>query len=586
MAIREIGLVAALLLYASPGWAQSVRLPPEPMSAVQKQALKDAVAKVSTMHGGLTRDQASTFIAFRLMMRGDCQQAFAVMTKYLGRVADPVALGGLATGALAGRDPRCMTWVAAKIETALSKAPLTDPQRAELRIRGQTMLMLAGQATRSYRMPAADFSKLDTVPESASQRELALEGLTVHIALGEAPRVRETLLINRLWDYRGTSLQLLLAKALEKRAAAEPKFLTSTGWIEVALILVAAGERDTAERLLEKTQIRYMNLAGLDVEAALRRGDIGRAVDLLARNAWGTKSKTAARLMARRPDVFIPYIDQQSIFGTDFDDKLALNSYSEMLDRAGFGEAAQQTERAAFKLADIAHYGRTRKAQALARLGEFDRARNLLREAEQQQQDDNPAYVRLGIAKGAALAGNLSETLAAIDMAPASQRDSMVIKTLAVISPISSNVRDALEQRLLLRAAASSDLPDVSPGAMAEFARGGMQPALMTSLIARLPRSRKNAQLATEIADQARQAGHRVTAQAIAESAEALLPDGPQADAELVTLADLYWKLGLSQRASALASRVSHPAGQIDALTRAFGPTRGETQPELSFVTF
>lgn len=134
-----------------------------------------------------------------------------------------------------------MRWVATRSETVLAKASLTDLQRAELRIRRQTMLMLAGQATRSYKMPAANFSDLDTAPESASMRELELEGLTVRISLGDAPQLRETLLINRLWDYRGTPLQLLLAKSLEKRAAVEPKFMTGTGWIEVALVLLGVG---------------------------------------------------------------------------------------------------------------------------------------------------------------------------------------------------------------------------------------------------------------------------------------------------------------------------------------------------------
>ncbi|MBA4751036.1 MAG: hypothetical protein H2055_02235 [Sphingopyxis sp.] len=585
MALRGTGLLAALLLHASPGWAQSVQLPLEPMRAFQKQALKGALANVSTMPEGLARDQASTFVAYRLMMRGDCQQALPVMKRYLVEVADPVALGGLATGALTGRDPLCMRWVATRIETALAKAPLTDPQRAELRIRGQTMLMLAGQATRSYKMPTADFSELDIVPESVSQRELALEGLTVHIALGDAPRVRETLLINRLWDYRGTPLQIRLAKSLEKRATAEPKFLTSTGWIEVALVLLGAGERESAERLLETADVRYINGAGLVAEAALRQGDRNHTVWLIAQGEWVTKSKTVSRLMESWPAAFIPHIEQSKMLGTDFDAKLTLISYSEALDRAGFPDAAERAVRAALKIPDGDHYGRGRQAQALARLGDLEAARGLVRDAEQRPQIEDPYYVRLGVAKGAALSGNLDEAMMTIEAAPAGERDRILIDTLAAVSSIPSNLRDSLEQKLLRRAGSGQPLA-VSPDAMAEFARGGLRSELLTAPILRLQRGRQNAQLVTRLADLARQSGHRANAMAIAELAETLLPDGPQADAELVALADLYWKLSSPEKATLIASRVSHQVGAVDALTRAFNPTRGENQPKLSFVTF
>ena len=585
MVLRGIGLVAALLLPASPGWAQSVQIPLEPMSAFQKEALGTALTKVSAMPAGLDRDQAATFVAFRLMMRGDCPQALPIMKKYLVKVADPVAFGGLATGALTGRDPLCMGWVATRIETALSKAPLTDPQRAELRIRGQTMLMLAGQATRSYKMPAADFSDLDTVPESASQRELALEGLTVHISLSDAPRLRETLLINRLWDYRGTPLQLRLAKALEKRASAEPKFLTSPGWIEVALALLAAGERQSAERLMETTDVRYINGDGLVVEAALRQGDVQRTVELIAQGEWVTKSKTVSRLTESWPAAFIPYIEQPSMFGTDFNAKLDLISYSEALDRAGFPEAAERAARAALNIPDGDHYGRGRQAQALARLGYLEAARDLVRDAEQRPKIEDPYYVRLGVAKGAALAGNLDAAAAAIKAAPTAERDLILIDTLAAVGPVPSNVRDSLEQRLLRRLASGKPLV-VSPEAMAEFARAGLRSELLTVPISRMERGRKNARLVTLLADLARQSGHRANAIVIAGLAEPLLPEGPQADAELVALADLYWKLSSPEKAAVIASRVSHQVGSIDALTRAFNPTRGENQPKLSFVTF
>lgn len=555
------------------------------MNAIQEQALETAMAKVSAMPAGLNRDQASTFVAFRLMMRGDCQQALPIMKKYLVKVADPVALGGLATGALTGRDPLCMAWVATRIETALLTAPLTDPQRAELRIRGQTMLMLAGQATRSYKMPTADFSDLDTVPDSVSQRELALEGLTVHISLSDTPRVRETLLINRLWDYRGTPLQFRLAKSLEKRASVEPKFLTSPGWIEVALALLAAGERQSAERLLETTDVRYMNGDGLVVEAALRQGDVQHAVELIAQGEWVTKSKTVSRVTQGWPAAFIPYIEQPSLFGTDFNSKLDLISYSETLDRAGFPEAAERAARAALKIPDGDHYGRGRKAQALARLGHFEAARALVRDAEQRPKVEDPYYVRLGVAKGAALSGNLDAATTAIEAAPAGERDLILIDTLAAVGPIPSDVRDKLEQRLLHRLGSGGRLA-VSPDAMAEFARAGLRSELLTVPISRLERGRKNASLATRLADIARQSGHTANATDIAGLAETLLPETPQADAELVALADLYWKLSSPEKAALMASRVSHQVGSIDALTRAFNPTRGETQPKLSFVTF
>lgn len=137
-----------------------------------------------------------------------------------------------------------------------------------------------------------------------------------------------------------------------------------------------------------------------------------------------------------------------------------------------------------------------------------------------------------------------------------------------------------------MRRLASGEPLVVSPEAMAEFARAGLRAELLTVPISRMERRRKNARLVTLLADLARQSGHRANALVTAGLAETLLPEGPQADAELVALADLYWKLSSPEKAADLAARVSHQVGSIDALTRAFNPTRGENQPKLSFVTF
>lgn len=584
MALCTKLLSPALLAFATPSWGQ-VTLPLEPMSSVQLKAVEDATAMVGAMPKGILRDQASTFIAYRLMTRGDCQRALPILNQYLVSVEDLTALGGLATGALTGRDPRCMAWLAARIDAALSTGSLSEDRRAELRLRGQTMFMLVGQLTRSDRMPAADSGMLDEIPESLKHREVALEGLTLQISMADAPTRRETLLIDRLWDYRGTPLQLRLARSLENRAIAEPKFLSEAGWIEVALVLLGAGDRTSAEKLLARTGVRHMSGAGLEAEVALRQNDAKRAVAIFAANDWGTKTKSVYRLIDSWPDVLVPYIEGPKIFGSGLDAKLELVSLSEALDRAGYPASAERAARAATKSSETVRYGRNRIAQAFARLGEFNSAGQILLDANKLPQEVDPGQVRLRIAMGAAFAGNLAETLRAINAAPAGQRDWILIETLAAVSQIPSSVRDDLERRLVLRAGQDKRL-NVSRDAMARFARGGLHPPLLTSLLGRLEPGRENARLATLMAELARESGHRESALATAEMAETLLPDGPQADAELVSLTELYWKLALPQKATLLASQVSHPVGKIDALTRAFNPSRGESKPKLSFVMF
>lgn len=87
------------------------------------------------------------------------------------------------------------------------------------------------------------------------------------------------------------------------------------------------------------------------------------------------------------------------------------------------------------KISDGNHYGRGRQAQALARLGHFEAASGLVRDAEQPRKIAAPYYVRLGVAKGAALAGNLDTAAAAIKAAPTAERDLILIDTLAAVRP-------------------------------------------------------------------------------------------------------------------------------------------------------
>lgn len=119
-----------------------------------------------------------------------------------------------------------------------------------------------------------------------------------------------------------------------------------------------------------------------------------------------------------------------------------------------------------------------------------------------------------------------------------------------------SNVRDKLEQWLSRRLASGEPLV-VSAEAMAEFARAGLRSELLAVPVSRMERGRKSARLVTLLADLARQSGHRANAIVTAGLAEPLLPEDPQADAELVALADLYRKLSLPQKAAAIASRFS-----------------------------
>lgn len=531
------------------------------------------------------RHQAATHLAYRLMMRGDCPQALLIMNRELTGVADPTAVGGLITGALTGRDARCMAWVAARADAVIRSRSLPDDQQSELSVRGQSLFELVGQMTRAAEMPPADDGTLDIVPESLRHRDVVLGDLILHVELSDAPTRLETLLVDRLWHYRGTPLQLRLARALARRAASEPRFFSSSGWVEVALALLAGGHPEAAQQILVDARVRFMSLAGLEAEAALRLGDYERAASIFAANEWVTKSKSVYRLFGTRPDVLVPFIEGQSVFGASSSSALDLMSLSEALDRAGRPESAERAARAALTRFSADGPGQNRRAQALARTGDLEAAHRLLAGAMERPDREESGHFRIAIVRGAALAGNLAEMERAFADAPPGLRDLMLVSALAAIARTRSPIRHALEDRLESRIAEAGRL-HVSTDAMVAFAQAGLRTPLLVSLVERLEQGRRGAAAAILIANAARRHGHDEAAVAIADVAEKLLPRGPEADAELVDLAEFYWKLGMTEKAISLAMRVSHPVGRVDAMTRALNPTRGESRAKLSFQTF
>jgi hypothetical protein len=64
------------------------------------------------------------------------------------------------------------------------------------------------------------------VAEADRQREVPIGDTVLVIGFANPPTRRERLLVDRLWDYRGTELQLALARALAARARTELSFLT------------------------------------------------------------------------------------------------------------------------------------------------------------------------------------------------------------------------------------------------------------------------------------------------------------------------------------------------------------------------
>lgn len=575
---------AASLLTEAPV-AASVTLPLEPMNARQLEAVDRARSLVEAMPRGVTRHQAAAYIAYRLMMRGDCPRALPVMNRELLDIADPMALNGLITGAVAGRDPRCMAWVAARTDAVLDGGSLPEAQRPELRVRGQTLFELVGQMTRASEMPPADEDLLEIVPESERQRTIPLGDTVLHIGFANPPTRRETLLIERLSDYRGTPLQLRLARAFAQRARTEPRFLSFSGWTEVALALLAGGDPAAAEQVLVDGGFRSLSLAGLQAEAAFREHDYARAAPIFAANQWGVKQKSIYRIFQRRPELFIPYIEGDQVFGADNDTGLHLVSYSEALDRSGHKDAAERAARAALTRLGVHRNGVNRMAYALARIGRVEAARALLGEPADDPNRAHPNLIWEAIVEGATRAGNLVEVERALEDAPANIRNLLLIKAMAAAGPTRSPMHDALEARLAARIAETPTF-GVSTDAMVAFVVSRVRPDLIVTLARRLPRRRESAQAAIRVARAARQEGNRALAIAVAEVAGALLPAGPQGDAELVELADVYWRLEMRDLAMALAMRVSHPVGQVDAVSRAFHPTRGDVRTKLSFQTF
>ena len=577
-----ICIAAGSLLAASPLRA-SVTLPLESMSVTQADALGRARALVDAMPRGTSRHQAATYLAYRLMMRGDCSEALPLLNRELRQVADPTAVDGLITGALTGRDARCMAWVAARVDALVQHGSLPADLRPELRFRGQSLFQLVGQMTRGADMPPADDAALDTVPDSARHREVAVGNTLLQISFAHPPTRRETLLLGRLWDFRGTPLQLSLAQRLARRAQSEPESFSSSGWAEVALALLVGGQREAAGQVLVDGRVGYLTLAGLDAEVALRQRNYELAATIFASNEWGTKSKSVYAIIRNRPDLLIPIFEPA--LGTGRVASLDLMALSLALDRAGHMDDARRVAAAALSRFSPHGVEEEMRARALARTGDFEGARAVAARAKERPGLIDPNRLRMAIVMGAALAGNLAEVDRGLAEAPPEFRRLTLINALIAVPPSRSPMVGALEERFAAYVAQGSALR-LPMEAMAAFGAAGIQIPLVVSSLERLDRGRANAAAALRIANASRRNNHLEAAAAIAEVAERLLPRGPQADAELVDLAEFYWKLGRPERAISLAMRVSVPVGRVDALSRAINPTRGETRPRLTFETF
>jgi len=575
--------VAAVSLLAASPLQASITLSLEPMSVTQADALGRARALVEAMPGGISRQRAATFLAYRLMMRGDCSRALPLLNRELSQVADTTAVDGLVTGALTGRDARCMAWVAARVDAVVRRRSLPADLRSELRFRGQTLFQLVGRTTRAADMPPADDASLDTVPDSARNRELAVGDTVVHISLADPPTRRETVLLGRLWDFRGTPLQLGLAQRLARRAASEPESFSRSGRAEVALALLAGGQRQAAEQALVDGRVQFLSLAGLDAEVALRQRDYERAATIFASNAWGTKAKSVYEIIHNRPDLLTPFVG--TAIGTGPVPALDLMALSLALDRAGRMDDARRAAEAALSRFSPHGVEEEMRARALARTGDFQAARAVAARAKERPGLLDPNRLRMAIVLGAALAGNLAEVDRGLAEAPPEFRTLTLINALIAVPPTRSPMAGALEERFAADVAQASAVR-LPMEAMAAFGAAGIQIPLVVSGLERLGPGRAAAAAAIRIANASRRNNHLEAAATIAEVAERLLPHGPQADAELVDLAEFYWTLGRPERAISLAMRVSHPVGRVDALSRSINPARGETRPRLTFESF
>jgi len=262
-----------------------------------------------------------------------------------------------------------------------------------------------------------------------------------------------------------------------------------------------------------------------------------------------------------------------------------LMALSRALDRAGHLVDGRRAAAAALSRLNSPLLDDLMRVHALARTGDFEGARALVARATDRPGSDDPDSLRMAIVQGAALAGDLAEVERGLAEASRELRGRMLINALTAVPPGRSLMVDALEERLAAHVAQGSS-PRLSMDAMLSFAGTGMQlPLVIASLERRRP-GREAAAAAIRIANEARRNGHLQVAATIAQAAERLLPRGPQADAELVDLAEFYWKLGRPERAISTAMRVSHPVGRVDALSRAINPTRGEAQQRLTFATF
>ena len=422
-------------------------MPLERMASMQINAVARATALIEEMPAGVARQQSATFIAYRLMMRGDCANALPVLNRELTRVADPTALGGLVTGALTGRDARCMSWVAARVDAVLRGNSLDDAQRAELRLRGRTLFALVGQTARAAAMPPADQTALEIVPEALRRRQVLAGDTVVDISFSDMPTRLETLLLDRLWAYRRTPLQLGFARALAVRAGSDPDFFSRAGWVEVALVLFGAGDRDAAQRVLTVGDVRYMTLAGLEAELAYRRDDLARVVSLLAANDWGTEGTTRYRIFERQPSLLVPYIEGDAIFSARSTSGLNLFALVSWLDHAGQRESAERAARTALQRNDVNETDGAVRAQTLARIGDFQGARSLLAAAVVREEEGLWRF-RVGIGRSAALVGNREELERVIADAPEGERNAILLGALAAIARTDGPLKELLQDRV------------------------------------------------------------------------------------------------------------------------------------------
>ncbi|HMJ93421.1 MAG TPA: hypothetical protein VK472_04915 [Allosphingosinicella sp.] len=549
----------------------------------EEAAYREARSIYDRLPPGEARRDASVYLAMRLLGRGECEEALPILNRDMIGMEEVKPLALMALLSAVSRDPRCTAWSAARLKAASEAGRMNAVELAMIRFHTATLFNLTGQYDRTAQLGPIATEPLEFVPKELQSTTLAVGGLNIDIVFANPPKAHQLLLIERLSLYRGTALHERLARALAARAKREPAFLTDTGWVEVALALLEHGDADGARQLLADGQVGLLSFEGLEAEAAIRRKDYAAAARKLVATNWLTRDKTVDTMVQLAPETLLPTLDDDSLWG-ERGDWLRVAMLVESLDRHGDPAGAERAARATLRRFDADIPALNREAQMHARLGEMDKARAMLAEAERNRAV-SPMLVRMAIATGAALHGDSDGALGMVRGIDPAKRASALVALLTTAASAPPEVRGRIEHELetLLDGPRPIDIPRED---ILALAKEGASARLLSRLSGLPAAPEERARLAISVAWFAAHGADGNLARALADRALAGLPEGPDSDRHLVALARVYAKLGDIAASTAIARRVEKPAARVDALTASIENVDLNLVPKLSFETF